>query len=638
MKKSNKILIVFLTPVILFFLASLKPIENPENIISEKYTERQNNLLKSLEDFRIAINTKNAKNLELKYKKLRSAFKQWEYLAEYKNPSLFREKINGAPLPKMEENSFAAIIIEPSGLQVIDEIMGEAPSDDFFINLRKLTDDLLHSIKEIPNNPNCYDYEIFEAGRTELIRLFTLGLTGFDSPGTLQSLEDAKIVIATLKTDFELFININNQVDVGIKNKLSSAFSRAEYLLNNQKDFNKFNRIVFLTEVINPLYTGILDLQKNLEIPFPTEIRNSPNPLNYSAPYIFSNNFLIPDYYSGLPKQYRNEDVKQLGLLLFFDPILSHNNQMACASCHKPNLAFTDGVAKSTANGTNGTVKRNAPTLINCVFSERFFHDLRAEALEDQLSHVVTDAKEFNTDHLSLVDKLYQSPEYVKLFSSAFKDYEKKSINPQTVSFAISAYVGSLNSFNSEFDRYARGETTIINDDIKEGFNLFMGKAACGTCHFAPLFSGTVPPDFQESESEVLGTPLQWPVKKPIADLDPGRAGAKLKEQVEIYQYSFKTPSIRNIEMTAPYMHNGGMKTLEAVMDFYNKGGGNGIGLNFKHQTLASDKLNLSKKEIHQIIAFMRSLTDYKNLTDMPKSLPKFNDTSYNSRKIGGSY
>jgi cytochrome c peroxidase len=165
-----------------------------------------------------------------------------------------------------------------------------------------------------------------------------------------------------------------------------------------------------------------------------------------------------------------------------------------------------------------------------------------------------------------------------------------------------------------------------------------MGKAACGTCHFAPLFSGTVPPDYTESESEVLGTPLQWPVKKPEADLDPGRAGARLKEDVEIYRYSFKTPSIRNIEITSPYMHNGGMKTLEAVMDFYNKGGGNGIGLNFEHQTLASDKLNLSKQEISQIIAFMKSLTDYRGLLDKPKSLPKFTDSTLNSRTIGGDY
>lgn len=639
MNKSHKLLY---TLIIFFFLLLLYSFtqqnQNPEVIISVRYTARQNQLLAAINEFRSTLKSADNKSKLTAYSKVRAAFKQWEYLAEYKHPSLFKEKINGAPLPKMEENSFGAIIIQPEGLQVIDEWMGDLKNDSAHYFLDQLSLKLKKTIEQTPNNPSCYDHEILEAGRLELVRLFTLGLTGFDTPGTLSAISDARTVLLTLQQDIELFIPTETTENKIYRNQILAAFILAQNMFKQQQNFSQFNRAKFLTDVFNPLYSGLLDLQMNLMIPMPSEIRSTPSALNYNARHLFSNDLLNPWYYSGLPEKFRTEDVRKLGMLLFFDPVLSENNQRACASCHKPELAFTDGLPKSTATNFTGTVNRNSPTLINCVYSERFFHDLRAEALEDQMTHVVVDEKEFNTSQHKIIEKLQSSPEYTQLFQNAFVQYGSASINPQTLSFAISAYVGSLNSFNSPFDRYARGETKQIEADVLKGFNLFMGKAACGTCHFAPLFSGTVPPDFSESESEVLGVPVQWPSKKPQADNDIGRAAAKIKEQVDIYRHSFKTPGIRNIQKTAPYMHNGGMKTLEAVMDFYNKGGGNGIGLHFEYQTLSSDKLNLSKAEIKQIIAFMNSLTDYESLTTKPLALPKFNDSTLNSRKIGGVY
>jgi cytochrome c peroxidase len=638
MTKSQKILLSLIIPSLLLILPSLKRNSNPENIISDRYTKRQIEFIKAINDFRISLKARNEEQLKAEYSKMRKTFKKWEYLAEYKNPILFKDKINGAPLPKLEENASGAIIIEPVGLQVIDEIMGNVNVDSNFVTLDYLSKNLLDNVRQIPDNPMCYDHEIFEAGRMELIRLYTLGLTGFDAPGTLQSLEDAENVLTTLREDFSLFMELTYPENDTQSNIILSAFNVGIKMLEEQKDFNRFDRARFLIKVINPLSSGLLGLQKSLNIPMPAEIRSTPSAINYNAEMLFSNNFLNPGFYSRIPDQFRTEDARILGQTLFFDPILSNNNQRACASCHKPELAFTDGLPKSKATDFQGTVSRNSPTLINCVFSERFFHDLRAEALEDQMDHVIADKKEFNTTQLAIIEKIGNSPEYLTLFKNAFPGYQNSIINAQTISFAISSYVGSLNSFNSAFDLYARGESKEIDAAILKGFNLFMGKAACGTCHFAPLFSGTVPPDYSESESEVLGVPVQWPAKKPAADLDLGRAAGRLKEQVDIYRYSFKTPTIRNIQKTAPYMHNGGMKTLESVMNFYNNGGGNGIGLNFEHQTLSSDKLNLSKTEIKQIIAFMNSLTDYKSLATKPKKLPKFNDSSLDARIIGGLY
>jgi cytochrome c peroxidase len=151
-----------------------------------------------------------------------------------------------------------------------------------------------------------------------------------------------------------------------------------------------------------------------------------------------------------------------------------------------------------------------------------------------------------------------------------------------------------------------------VSEDVKKGFNLFMGKANCATCHFAPHFSGLVPPFFNENESEVLGVTTR-PIKQLPVELDQdlGRGNSPVKKEKSwIYDYSFKTVTVRNIALTKPYFHNGAFNTLEEVLDFYNEGGGEGLGLKMKNQTLAPDKLNLTPTEIKEIIAFLNALTD----------------------------
>ena len=149
--------------------------------------------------------------------------------------------------------------------------------------------------------------------------------------------------------------------------------------------------------------------------------------------------------------------------------------------------------------------------------------------------------------------------------------------------------MASLYSFDSDFDRFMRNEKT-VSEDVKKGFNLFMGKANCATCHFAPHFSGLVPPFFNENESEVLGITTR-PIKQLPVELDKdlGRGNSPVKKEKSwIYDYSFKTVTVRNIALTKPYFHNGAFNTLEEVLDFYNEGGGEGLGLKMKNQTLAS--------------------------------------------------
>ena len=169
---------------------------------------------------------------------------------------------------------------------------------------------------------------------------------------------------------------------------------------------------------------------------------------------------------------------------------------------------------------------------------------------------------------------------------------------------AIGSYVRSLISLTSRFDEYMQGNSEAMNAHEIKGFNLFMGKAKCGTCHYMPLFNGNLPPRFVKTESEVIGVPSTISGKE--IDPDLGRYAIIKTPSLK---HSFKIPSIRNAASTAPYMHNGIYNTLEQVMDFYNKGGGTGLGISINNQTLPFDKLNLTHEESVDIIAFINSLS-----------------------------
>ena len=150
-----------------------------------------------------------------------------------------------------------------------------------------------------------------------------------------------------------------------------------------------------------------------------------------------------------------------------------------------------------------------------------------------------------------------------------------------------------------------RGDTSAMTKNEVNGMNLFMGKAKCATCHFMPLFNGTVPPNFAKTEHEVVGTPMD--AEGTRLSNDEGRYKYNMMPQL---RNAYKTPGLRNVAETGPYMHNGVYKTLEEVVDFYNKGGGKGLGLPVENQTLPFDKLNLTDKEMKDLVAFMKTLSD----------------------------
>ena len=203
----------------------------------------------------------------------------------------------------------------------------------------------------------------------------------------------------------------------------------------------------FLKNYINPLYSLIYGAHVLLGIETVDETTQLTQPINYDAKNIFSDDFLNPNYYANItPKNLTKERI-ELGKLLFFDPILSKNNERSCASCHNPEKAFTDGLDKSLAFNGKGKIARNSPTLINAVFAERYFYDLREPDIERQITHVIKDSMEFNTNFLEIVEKLNKSEEYKILFAEAYKDKPQYQLSKWSISNALACYVTSLTSF-----------------------------------------------------------------------------------------------------------------------------------------------------------------------------------------------
>lgn len=308
----------------------------------------------------------------------------------------------------------------------------------------------------------------------------------------------------------------------------------------------------------------------------------------------------------------------ELGKLLFFDPILSGDNKMSCAHCHHPDLGFSDGLPRARGKGATGVgssrkegieLSRAAPSLWNAFYYHRQFWDGRASDLEDQARFPITDASEMAQDPEELVRELKAIPEYRTLFDKVFGGSGGEAVTFANVQYAIAAFERTLVSLNSRFDRYAAGEGNALNASEKNGLKLFLSpKTRCNECHGIPTFANR---DFK-----VIGVPHPQngpaDVHKPEADPDKGGGP----------DGAFKIPTLRNVALTAPYMHTGEFKTLEEVLDFYSKGGGRGRGLNVPLQDDKIRKFNLTDQEKRDMVAFLLTLTDQSAKPSIPKRVP----------------
>ena len=569
----------------------------------------------------------------------RLQFKKIEFLLDYLQPQDVKDYLNGAPLPKTERNAPRLVVMEPKGLQVLEELIFGAELELQSQALVDLTKDLQtnsQSIWQFQKHLILQDRHILEAARLGVVRIMALGLTGFDTPMGANTMAENRVAFQSIHQALKPYLQIS--AGEPLAQELNSLFKKGEQYLAQHQNFQTFNRALFIREFLDPMYKKIGALHQYLGVETMDEVVEGENALQYQAQSMFGADFLNPYFYTSLYRELDNPALQKLGQHLFFDPILSANLKRSCASCHNPNLAFTDGYPTSLSLKEGQNITRNAPTLVNAIFSEKFFYDLRADKMDSQMEHVIFNAHEFGTNYQTIFSRLEQSSEYRELFKQAFPEKTTAEINRYTLSAALSSYVLSLQGFNSPVDRYLRGEAVTLDQEVLDGFNLFMGKAACGTCHFAPTFAGLVPPYFEENETEVLGVLTQ--PNSDTLDPDLGRyASGRPADRVDFYKHSFKTVTVRNVSLTAPYFHNGAYTTLEQVMDFYNHGGAQGLGLDLPQQTLPGDSLNLTPGEEEALIAFMEALTDTSGLTQKPSKLPVFEQKpEWNKRMIGGEY
>lgn len=281
-----------------------------------------------------------------------------------------------------------------------------------------------------------------------------------------------------------------------------------------------------------------------------------------------------------------------LGKKLYFDPVLSDDKTVSCASCHSPEQGYGDG--RKTALGVRKqTGNRNAPTVLNAAFSPVQFWDGRAASLEEQAAGPIANPIEMNLSHTECVARLNGNAEYRALFARAFGE---GSITIRHVQKAIAAYERTVVTGNSPFDRYQYGgDKTAMSEAAVRGLALFMDreKGNCSACHSVGPKSAV----FSDGQFHNLGTGMN--AEGELTDL-----GRFEQTKREADRGAFKTPSLRNVAQTGPYMHDGRLKSLRDVVDFYAGGGSSNPQLDPQIKPLA-----LTGKDREDLVAFLEALT-----------------------------
>ena len=295
-----------------------------------------------------------------------------------------------------------------------------------------------------------------------------------------------------------------------------------------------------------------------------------------------------------------------LGRYLFFDPVLSGDGTLSCASCHDPARGLSDGRPRSI--GVHGEdAGRAAPTLWNVAFLKRFFWDARADSLEAQASGPLYSPREMGNTPMQLLASLNGNPTYRRLFQETFPNH-RGPITEQQVFTALAAFQTSLVSLNSRYDRYVHGYDAALTERELEGLNVFRSFVArCSECHTPPLFTN--------EQIAVIGMPE--PAGQPFdIGVEAILGSPKLKG-------AFKVPTLRNITRTAPYSHSGAFTDLRSVVEFYNKGRGNAVPKDMQlylHWHISEPQLD--DAEIERVVDFLDTLTDETFLPRPPTRVP----------------
>jgi cytochrome c peroxidase len=284
-----------------------------------------------------------------------------------------------------------------------------------------------------------------------------------------------------------------------------------------------------------------------------------------------------------------SEEKYNLGKKLFFDPRLSQSNVMSCATCHNPSFSWGDGLPKSVGHG-HKVLNRRAPTILNSAWGASFFWDGRVRTLEEQALKPIESPDEMNLKIPELVKKLEAVPQYREAFEKAFPG---EKISGATIGKAIATFERGVVSDLAPFDYWIEGSERAISESAKRGFQVFNDKGKCVICHNGWNFTNGSFADTGLSKNDI------------------GRGKIDKNKYV---QFAFKTPTLRNVAVRAPYMHDGSIPTLREVVETYNKAG----KIHRMTSKLFLQPLHLSEQEKEDLVAFLETLTAKGEAVEIP--------------------
>ena len=483
-----------------------QPAQAPEKRLAEKLLTQIDSFSAICTRLQRAVETGETDTAVLRrlFLQTRLGYKRIEWAAEYFDPTAARI-VNGPPVPEVE---LSGKVFDPAGLQVMEAFLwpryDTVRRQDLVSQLRRILAACTQYKRHFANI-DILDWQVFDATKLEVFRIETEGIVGFDDPLSQKSMAEAAESLRGMQEILAGYLRGKaaatdpatkaanadpaTKAATAAADSLARLFDAAAHYLMDHPDFNSFDRAAFITGYANLLTTDLTGLDQRLPV---QHIRYN-RLLNQEAKTLFDTNAFnvnayVPNYVS-----FTSPEKIALGRKLFSDASLSATGTRSCQSCHQPDKAFTDGLVKNTMLENHQLLARNTPTLLNAALQPSQFYDLRVKTLEDQSRNVVQNEAEMHGDMQLSVQRLWKDTVYRRLFTTAFPRKERMGIDTLEVMNAIGSYVRSLVFLNSRFDSYMRGDKTALTPAEVDGFNLFMGKAKCGSCHYMPSVQRHLP-------------------------------------------------------------------------------------------------------------------------------------------------
>ena len=608
-----------------------------ENSSAVLYTSEVSQLRATWKTLMLETKRLSEPSLIPKIHEVRGVLKRCDFWFRYFDPLAYRQM--NAPLPVEYETEVFEKFEPPykrsgAGLTLLENYLLEGGSDpDSAMQLLIPADSALQllesdSVMRLFQHPQHFYF----ANRLFLMNLASIYTTGFDGADTSRVLPELNDMLLAVKGIYQTFDNEHPNFAL-TADYLEKYESMLRFVKERQTSFEAFDHFTFLRDFVNPLFLIHQHRIRYFGFVSSSLVDYS---INDAAVSLFSKDLIIAQDARGIFSKVHDaealHEISEVGKLLFFDPVLSGNGKRSCASCHHPGMYFTDTTqAAPLAFNGRDHLTRNPPSLMNVFHNHLLMQDGKFYLTEHQIRDVIYHPSEMACTPGNLLPALLQSKEYSKRFARlTHLTPAYPQLNERHVYSALMVYLAQFSQQVSPFDD-AMNFNGSVSLAVQSGFNIFMGKAKCGTCHFVPYFNGMKPP-YVGSEFEVIGVPADTTYSAISSDL-----GRSVVFQAPEMLHAFRTGTVRNAAKTPPYMHNGVFRDLNELIQFYNHGGGVGHGLDVPNQTLPADSLHLSDWEMQSLTLFIESLTEEFS-EQPPVALPEMRDAVYRSRRVGGNY